>query len=202
MTTFQHLFGQAAIDSIKTFSKADIKDVAALQADEFSHVSDAALRRSVAQTMYGSRWLYKLGLGLLVDGIESVAHVRTQVIDYGSICEALLGDCILHGINRNVMVGAGYRTSGNAAINWRNGPRAAKMDKRNFAWRIDVAAEEAIIDPQLRGHLTRLRNLRNTVHITKLATTRQQYYRVLAKSSYTTVHSTIAATKAYKAANP
>src|SRR5438552_1659643 len=38
--------------------------------------------------MYGARWLYKLGLGLLVDGDESIAHVRTQVIDYGSICEA------------------------------------------------------------------------------------------------------------------
>ncbi|MER8502273.1 hypothetical protein NKJ50_14800 [Mesorhizobium sp. M0115] len=68
------------------------------------------------------------------------------MIDCGSICEALLGDCILHGVIRN-----------------------DKMEKRTFQWRIEVAG--AIVTAPLKGSLTQLRNLRNTVHITKIATT-------------------------------
>jgi hypothetical protein len=206
MTTFQHQFGQAAIDSIVAFSRADIKNTDELYDDEFSHVTNNALRRALAKTMFGTRWLYKLGLGLLVDGDESIAHVRTQVIDYGSICEALLGDCILHGIVRNAMAGTAYLAAnglpGGQAINWNNGVKADKMEKRTFHWRIEVAGEEAIVTAPLKGSLTQLRNLRNTVHITKIATTNQRYYRTLAKASYTTVHETINSTKAWKAAHP
>lgn len=80
MTTIQHQFGQAAIDSIAAFCTADIKTVANYAAEEFSHVSNAQLRTALAKTMYGARWLYKLVLGLLVDGDKSIAHVRTQVL--------------------------------------------------------------------------------------------------------------------------
>ena len=51
MATFQNQFGQAAIDSIATFCRTDIKDVNALYNDNFSHVTDNALRGALAKTM-------------------------------------------------------------------------------------------------------------------------------------------------------
>lgn len=85
----QEQFGQAIIDAMASFAKKDIKDVAALEADEFSHVSDPAMRTALAETLYGTRWLYKLGLALLANNQEQFAHVRAQIIDYASVSEAL-----------------------------------------------------------------------------------------------------------------
>ena len=178
----------------------------ALYNDELSHVTDNALRGALAKTMYGTRWLYKLGLSLLVDGDESIAHVRTQVIDYSSICEALLGDCILYGFNRNIFVGTAYQTVNNlragARINWNTGNKAIKLKNRTFYWLIEVAGDEGIVTSHLKRSLTQLRHLRNTVHITNLAANNRSYYRTLAKLSFTTVYNMIAATKAWKQAHP
>ncbi|MES0150641.1 hypothetical protein NKJ95_25945 [Mesorhizobium sp. M0012] len=97
------------------------------------------------------------------------------MIDCGSICEALLGDCILHGVIRN-----------------------DKMEKRTFQWRIEVAG--AIVTAPLKGSLTQLRNLRNTVHITKIATT--SAITGLGNGLLHGVPETINSTKAWKAAHP
>ncbi len=208
LPTIQEQFGQAAIDAFVDFCRADIRPVPDLEANEFSHVSNPDLRRYLAQTFYGARWLYKLGLGVLVQGDEGIAHVRTQVIDYGSICEALLSDCVLHGIQRNAMNGNKYLTkdcrpvSGRNAIGWVPATAPAEMKNRSFWWLIEVAGEEAVLTPAQKGSVTKLRKLRNTVHITELATTQATYYRTLAKSALRTVHDTIAATRAYKLAHP
>lgn len=158
MATFQHQFGQATIDSIISFCRADIKDVNDLYNEEFSHITDAGLRSAMAKTMFGGRWLYKLGLGLLVDGDEAIAHVRTQVIDYGSVCEALLGDCILHGLNRNILVGNAYRTvycqPSGKSINWDVGDRGQKLSRRTFYWLIEVSFEGNIITTPIKRSLT------------------------------------------------
>ncbi|WP_103333251.1 hypothetical protein [Pseudotabrizicola formosa] len=208
MPTIQEQFGQAAINTFVDFCRADIRAVADLEAVEFAHVADPALRRYLAQTHYGARWLYKLGLSVLVQGDESIAHVRTQVIDYGSICEALLSDCILHGIRGNAMTGTKYLTkdggparAGNN-IGWNAATAPAQITKRNFWWLIEVAGEEGILTPAQKGAVTKLRKLRNTVHITELATTQGHYYRTLAKLSLGTVQDVIAATRAYKVAHP
>lgn len=206
MSTIQHQFGQAAIDAVTEFCRADIKDVAALEADEFSHIRDVQLRRALARTFYGARWLYKVGLSLLIDGDEGTAHGRTQLIDYASVCEALLSDCILHGVTRGALIGQGYRTVDckppGKVINWNKGSKADKMSKRQFFWLIEVAGEEHIVAPHTKGMLTTLRDLRNTVHITKLAATNTKYYRTLCKSALTTARQTIDATKAWKLAHP
>lgn len=208
MPTIQEKFGQAAIDAFVEFCRADIRSVAELEADEFSHVTDQALRRYVAQTFYGARWLYKLGLGVLVQGDEAIAHVRTQVIDYGSICEALLSDCILHGIQHNAMMGTKYltkdcrRVGSRNAIRWVPATAQTKMGNRTFWWLIEVAGDEGVFTPTQKGAVTKLRKLRNTVHITELATTQARYYRTLAKLSLKTVLDTNDAVRAYKVAHP
>lgn len=208
MATIQEQFGQASINAFVEFCRADIRSVAELEAVEFSHVADPALRGYVAQTFYGARWLYKLGLGMLVQGDEAIAHVRTQVIDYGSICEALLSDCLLHGIQHNAMTGTKHLTKDCRPINPRNvigwvpATAQAKMKDRTFWWLIEVAGDEHVLTPAQKGAVTKLRKLRNTVHITELATTQAQYYRTLAKLSLRTVLDTNVATRAYKVAHP
>ena len=208
LSNIQEQFGQAAIDAFVGFCRADIHSVADLEANDFSHIKDAALRKYVAQTFYGARWLYKLGLGVLVDGDEAIAHVRTQVIDYGSICEALLSDCILDGIQRNAMIGTKYLTTDcrqagrRNSIGWIPATAQDEITKRSFWWHIEVAGDEQVLSSAQKGAVTKLRKLRNTVHITELATTQAQYYRTLAKTALKTVTQTNTAARAYKLALP
>ena len=101
----QEKFGQAIIDAMANFAKNDIKDVAALEADEFSHVADPAMKTALAETLYGARWLYKLGLALLANNQEQFAHVRAQIVDYASVAEALLADLIVQAYRKNKLQG-------------------------------------------------------------------------------------------------
>jgi hypothetical protein len=88
----QELSGTTIIDAVRDFARADIFDVPQIERQFFSHVADAALRRTLVETLWGARWIYKLGLALLVQDEEQMAHVRCQVIDYRSVCEGLLHD--------------------------------------------------------------------------------------------------------------
>ena len=107
----QEQFGEKVIEAFAEFARADLKTAAELRADDFSHVSDAALRTSLAQVLYGARWVYKLGLALLTKDEERAAHVRAQVVDYASVCEALLSDCLAHAIRRGHTIGTDYQFS-------------------------------------------------------------------------------------------
>jgi hypothetical protein len=83
----QENFGEAIIAAVIDFAKRDLSTVDQLTANEFAHVSDQGLRTTLAETFYGARWIYKLGLALLVRDVEQMAHVRTQVMDFGAVCE-------------------------------------------------------------------------------------------------------------------
>ena len=76
----QEQFGQQVIDAFAQFARSDLKTPDELEADEFSHVSDATLRRRLAEVFYGVRWIYKLGLALLTRDAERAAHVRAQIV--------------------------------------------------------------------------------------------------------------------------
>ena len=62
----QEHFGEAIIEAVRNFALSDLDDVQRLEATTFSHVGDAQLRQVLAETLYGARWVYKLGLALLV----------------------------------------------------------------------------------------------------------------------------------------
>jgi hypothetical protein len=87
------------------FARQDLGDPAEYEATYFQHVADSQLRTALAETMYGARSLYKLGLAFLVQDAEQLAHVRAQIFDYASICEGLLGEMIRHAITKNIVVG-------------------------------------------------------------------------------------------------
>lgn len=199
----QENFGEKIIEAVGNFAKADLKSPAELEADEFSHVSDATLKSALAETLYGSRWLYKLGLALLVRDAEQMAHVRAQVMDYGAVCEGLLSDALLHAINTNRMSGQKYQryrfNNPQATINWGVQDKLGQLTRQTFFWHIEVAAEEGIVAGALVGKLHAMRRERNTVHM------RERTYRAFlgtSKSLFDTTIETIRQTKAWRAQNP
>jgi hypothetical protein len=104
----QEQFGQQVIDAFAQFARSDLRAPDELEAHEFSHVSDATLRRRLAEVFYGVRWIYKLGLALLTKDAERAAHVRAQIVDYASVSEGLLADCLVHAIRNGYTTGTGY----------------------------------------------------------------------------------------------
>ena len=66
--TIQHQFGQAVLDSVIDFCRHDIRTVNEFKSDEFSHISDPDLGRTLSKTMYGARWLCKVGMTMLASG--------------------------------------------------------------------------------------------------------------------------------------
>ena len=201
----QEQFGQEIIDAMARFAKRDIKEPAALQADEFSHVQDPDLKSALAETLYGTRWLYKLGLALLASNVEQFAHVRAQIIDYASIAEALLADVIVQAHGKGLLAGTQYQlkyTKGATPLTWNNANPSETVAHTTFEWRIKVAHESAIIDTALSGQLNSIRTRRNTVHLTAKVLAGVNYYAGLAKRSHEAMHETIRQTKAWVAANP
>lgn len=165
----QEQLGQHIIDGVRQFVASDVPTVSDFERDSFDHVDDPVTRAALAQTLYGARWIYKTGLVLLVSGPERAAHVRAQIIDYASICEALLGEMIIHAHGKSLMGGTTKDFEDfnrRRPIHWGTitNPRS-RVAKLQFWWRIEVAAESGIIHPQTAIHLRTLKKDRNSVHI-------------------------------------
>jgi hypothetical protein len=194
----QEQFGQTIIDAFAKFSRADLDDVPTLEATFFDHVSTPVLQRRLAETLYGARWIYKLGLALLVQNEEQMAHVRAQIIDYASVCEGLLRDMIDHALTRG-MTGKRYlyADATNQTKPYKHAP--LKVNRQPFAWMIVVAADENIVDRHLATALDNLRKERNTVHVHA-----RGYKAFLNKSrwAFDVVCKTSKQSKAWKTANP
>ena len=201
----QEQFGQAIIDAMANFAKKDIKDTAALEADEFSHVADPAMRTALAETLYGARWLYKLGLALLANNQEQFAHVRAQIIDYASVAEALLADLIVQACRKGKLKGQRWQCKharGATPLTWNASNPEETVAYTTFEWRIIVALESGIINSKLSGQLNSIRTRRNTVHLTAKVKAGVNYYAGLAMRSHAAMFETISQTKAWAIANP
>ncbi|MCM2129779.1 hypothetical protein [Larsenimonas rhizosphaerae] len=194
----QEQFGQVLIDAMAEFAKKDIKTTSELESDEFSHVQDQDIKKSLSETLYGARWLYKLGLALLARQEEQYAHVRAQIIDYASICEALLADIIVQAYKSNRINGQQYQffdTRQSRLMSWNNANPLISVNKTTFEWRIKVAEESGIIDAQLTQNLNSMRSKRNTVHLTFKIMSGVTYWSGFAKRSHTTMYELIEQTK-------
>lgn len=167
--TVQEAFGESIISAIREFAKEDMESVAELQTSYLSHVADHQLKKSLAETLYGARWIYKLGLALLVQDEEQMAHVRCQLIDYAAVCEGVLFDMILHAMKKRIMRGAKHKYDDPnrqlRPITWPVGRERSVLGKRSLWWLIEIAADETIVKASLQTRLHWLRNQRNTVHI-------------------------------------
>lgn len=201
----QEQFGQEIIDAMARFAKKDIKAAADLELGEFSHVANADLRRALAETLYGARWLYKLGLALLANNKEQFAHVRAQIIDYASICEALLADVLVQARSKGKLTGpqsSWFDVKKKRKLVWDTSDPLKTVHATTFEWRIAVAEESSIIDRTLAAELNKIRTRRNTVHLTLKVMMGVSYYAGLAKRTHEAMHKLITQTKDWVKKNP
>lgn len=199
----QENFGDAIIMAVRNFAEADLDDVQTLAAQTFDHVGDAQFRQTLAETFYGARWIYKLGLALLVRDEEQLAHVRQQIFDYGTVCEGMLSDMLHHAIDTGRMHGQKHRYKDTVhhryPINWNVQDKLRQLTKQSFHWHIDVAQDEQVISLPLASSLHRMRQARNTIHA------RARTYKAYLGTSHAlfqTVLDTVSETKRWRAANP
>jgi hypothetical protein len=163
--------GERVIDSLVAFARQKIPTPSELSQKQFLFVTDEKLRAILSETLYGAMWVYRVGKVLASNREELQAHLRTQLINYGAICEAILEYTILHGAKRKVLKGENWKyrdEKRKIKLNWGN-PPANLPRETNFAWCIRVSTEEQIIKPEVEKELTKLREIRNTIHLSKKA---------------------------------
>ncbi len=186
--------------AVHGFCEADLESLHELEVQHFSHVDEPKLRRVLAETLYGARWIYKLGLALLVRDEKQLAHVRMQVLDYGSVCEGLLSSMIHHAAVKGHLKKNKYKFNDTARlrepIDWSEPDKNKVLGKRSFHWIIEVAEEEGIIKPDLAIKLHDLRKERNTVH---LRARTYQAFLGTSKRIYAVLRDTVEQTKVWRA---
>lgn len=199
----QEQFGERVIQAFADFARADLKSPDEMESDEFAHVNDAGMRRCMAEVLYGSRWLYKLGLATLTRDEERAAHVRAQLVDYASIVEGLLSDMIAHAIRKGYAKGDAYLWRDpdvkRQPIRWNPATPEVVLKKAMFWWLIRVAHEFGIVSQQLADGLQRLREQRNDVHIRKMAKLGPGAFLNQSKVAYGQVLATVNSTKRWRA---
>jgi len=199
-------FGAQVMDLFAHFARADLKSVADLESHEFSHVSDVRLRRVLAQVFYGARWMYKLGLALLTKDEERAAHIRCQIVDYSSVCEALLSYCAGHAIRSGQTRGEGFLwknpTKRTGEIPWKPASIDRTLRDQSFWWFICISEEFGVISHALLTDLNWLRLQRNNVHIQERAVIGSQAYLNQSKRAFDLVMRTIDSTKKWKIEHP
>ena len=200
----QEQFGERVIAAFSEFARADEKSVEELVKDHFSHVADMELRRALAQVYYGCRWVYKLGLALLVKDEERAAHVRAQLVDYGSVCEGLLSHCVALAIKKGKTKGDGWNwidpDTKKKVLTWSVHSPEPQIGKQSFWWLIRVSRDFGIIDASAATDLQWVREQRNSVHLRRRATIGNTAYLNQSKRAYLTTHEVIRTTKLWVAA--
>jgi hypothetical protein len=206
----QEHIGERAIEAFAEFARSDIPDVATLEATQFAYVADFALRKALAQVYYGSRWIYKLGLVMLVKNEERAAHVRAQILDYASICEALLSYTNGHAIDSGNTAGSAHLVSNpdelvaakRRPIKWQPGKTEACLRKQSFWWQVRIAREFGVITPRVATDLNWLREERNAIHVRQMVALGATAYLKESKRAFETMSECIQKTKVWLAAHP
>ncbi|MGK3272425.1 hypothetical protein ACSLNH_01890 [Comamonas kerstersii] len=121
-----------------------------------------------------ARLSYLLGKATLLDGDDVKSIVRTQILEYGAVAEAILLDIVqsigIHNIPAGVRplkdAGSGSRQK---TIDWADPGLFKHVGVRmhyhiTFQWLIDEAKRMNVIDSTLNTKLHNLRKSRNLVH--------------------------------------
>jgi len=197
----QEQFGQRVMDAFSEFARADEKSVDDLIKGDFSHVQDVDLRRALAQVYYGVRWIYKLGLALLVKDEERAAHIRAQLVDYGSVCEGLLSHCVAVAIKRGKTKGTGWQYSDpdymKKPLTWNTKAPEGAIGRQSFWWLVRIAHAFAIVNASTERDLQWVRDQRNSVHLRQRATIGNTAYLNQSKRAYETTREVIRQTKVW-----
>lgn len=199
----QEQFGQVIINALSEFASVDLPTVSALESSDFSHIGDPQIRRRLCEVFYGARWIYKLGLALLVKNEQQAAHVRAQITDYGAVCEGVLIDMLDHAFAKGIMSGNRHKFDDAAKktkpITWDQGQHKAALGYKSFKWLIVVAEDERVITDKCAKELEWLRGRRNSVHIRWQST---GSYIDTSKRAFETTHLLLSDSRRWRKANP
>lgn len=202
----QEQFGERVIASFTDFAREDLDDPETLEASSFDHVSDAKLRRELAQVFYGARWIYKLGLALLTKEEERAAHVRAQIVDYAAVCEALLSFSLAHALSRGYAAGTAYKWNNpdqqRDQTAWNLASPERTLSKRSMWWLICIARDFGIVTTNLGKDLQWLREQRNTVHLRARASLGPTAFLNQSRRAFKATTTTIRQTKSWLEAHP
>lgn len=197
----QEQFGEQVIAAFADFARADLKSVDDLSNDEFRHITDHELRRAIAQVYYGARWIYKLGLALLTRDEERAAHIRAQIVDYASICEALLSYSVAHALEKGHAKGDSYKwkdpNTKKQPLSWSSSNTQTLLRRQSLWWLVRVANEFGILSRELADDLQWLRQERNTVHIRERVSLGAQAYLNQSKKAFELTWKTILAARTW-----
>lgn len=194
--TIQEQLGDRFIAAFREVASHEIYDVPYWCA-ELDHLALGDLKQTIAETIYGARWLYKLGLVFLTRDDEQNAHVRAQISEYSAATEAILTDMIVYAHDNSLLTGAQYNNDfkGNPVLWSHHSGKYTVIGKLGFAWITKVAHEEGIINSYLSTELNWLRNRRNEIHLVS----RSRYaFTPTSKRAYNALRNTINVTKAWK----
>ena len=205
----QELSGERAIEAFADFARSDIPSIDELENGTFRHIKEPKLRRAIAQVFYGCRWIYKLGLVTLARDEERAAHVRAQIVDYASLCEAVLSYCNGHAIDQQYARGTAHLCVNPAEpvaakkrpIDWRRASTDSILRKQSFWWHARIAREFGIIAQDLFDHLDWLRAERNAVHVRQRVALGATAYLNESRRAYQVLMDTAARTKLWMASH-
>lgn len=185
---------------------------------QFSFVQDDKVREHLADEFYQTRFAYTLMQTLSLPMAKNKGIVKFQIIQYASICEALLNytletyfkDEFESRYAATTYVDFPSALSTNTKITFEGKSLylcKAKTEKAKITWTANptkaaFALEKGILSPDTKDKYCALYDLRNNAHILKAATT--DYYPKLKEASagYELVFQFIAEIQAYFEANP
>lgn len=180
--------------------------------DYFSYLGNQKLKKQLGNAYYQARFTYKLMSALNLTKGKHQGIVKFQIIQYASICEAIL-DYILENeykaeieekyadtiyTKMNVLAkNTSLKCDGEEIYTCK-----VKMKKKEIRFirigdRTNFAVEKGIISQDTKDRICSLYDLRNTVHILKA--TRENYYPKLneAKEAFMIMQEVVKETKAY-----
>ncbi|MFS0826641.1 hypothetical protein [Pseudomonas phoenicis] len=163
--------GQIILDSTRKYLDTYLKkdDGSSLTTSIFSE----NLRESANFSAKSARIAYLLGKATLLGEYERKGIVRTQIIEYGAVCEAILLDLIQSiGVNNIPLNARPGKDAKHNIIDWDTGGlfsvikiKSTTMKYRfDFKWLIGQATKVEAIDNNLNKRLSHLRKSRNLVH--------------------------------------
>lgn len=163
--------GERVIEALVAYARLEIPTPSTLSTQWFQFVTDEKLRTTLSETLYGAMWVYRVGKVFATNREELQAHLRTQLINYGAMCEAVLEYAVLQGAKQKMLKGRKWEFRDEQMtqkLKW-GSPPANLPRGTNFAWCIRIAIDEGVIQPDIEKDLTKLRELRNSIHLSKKA---------------------------------
>lgn len=164
--------GQLVQDSVRNWLDKYVNELDGSEMTTSIHSNN--LRTAAGFSAYNARLTYLLGKATLLSSYQRRCIVRTQIIEYGAVCEAMLLDLVHSvGVTNRPHGVRPLKDAREKTIDWSNGglfrtkPNSSAFKYRaDFVWLISVAAsiDASAFGGTMNAQLNKLRERRNLIH--------------------------------------